>query len=60
MVNTGKFDRKFNNDLKAIVNTFKGVSPEKRNIIAKPMAKLIGSYVSEKIGQEVHKSLYAF
>ena len=55
-----KIDRKFNDDLKVIVKAFKGVSPEKRNIITQPMGKLIESYMREKIGYEVNKSLYAF
>ena len=55
-----KFDRKFNNDLNVIIKTFKDVPFEKRNIIATPVGKLIGSYVKGKIGHEVNKSLYAF
>jgi len=55
-----QIDRRFNSDLRAISNTFKGVSPENKSIVSKPVGKLIVSYVRERIGREVNNSLYSF
>jgi len=54
-----KNDKRFNDDLRTIVNMFKGNAQGNDKIIAKPVGKLIGSYVNNKIRREVGKSLYA-
>jgi len=62
MVNSSSknLDRKFNNDIRVIAKAFNTVSPENKSFIARPMGKLIGSYVKGKVEREINKSLYAF